>query len=58
MLKEYHNEETNTLTIPFYYNEELKELSPDTKIIIFKENYQAREYSKFNKKVDNLPRAR
>ena len=45
-----YNKETKTLTIPYDFDEELKNISEKTKIIIFDE-----KYSKFNKKVDNLP---
>ena len=38
VLEEYYNEKTKTLTIPYKFNEKLKELPFDTKIIIFKED--------------------
>ena len=54
MLKEYYNTETKTLTLPYEFNEELKDLPIETQAIIFEEN-RNEEYSKFNQKVDNLP---
>ena len=55
MLEKYYNKKTNTLTIPLNFNEELKDLPSDTKIIIFEEDYNKREYSQFNQLVDKLP---
>lgn len=54
MLEEYYNAETGTLTIPFDFNEELKDLACNTKIIIFDQHFGKR--SKFNKLLDNLPK--
>ena len=55
MSKKYYNIDTKTLTLPFNFNEELKDLPSDTRIIIFEEDYHTYEYSKFNQSVDNLP---
>ena len=56
MLEKYYNKETKTLTIPLSFNEELKDLPFDTKIIIFEENYNKGQFSKFNQEVNaNLP---
>ena len=49
MLEEYYDLKTKTLTLHFYFNEELKDLPVDVKIIIFG------KLSTFNQKVDNLP---
>jgi hypothetical protein len=54
MLKEYYNEETKTLTLPFSFNKELKDLPLDTQIIIFEEDYKKEQYSEFNQQVNNL----
>ena len=50
MLK-YYNNITKTLTIPYDFNEELKDIPNDTKIIIFDENYKNKEFSKFNQEI-------
>ena len=55
MLKEYYNIETKTLTLPYEFSEELKDLPLDTKIIIFERHYSKSEYSHFNQLVDELP---
>ena len=55
MLEEYYNKKTNTLTIPFNFNEELKDLPLDTKIIKFEEDFYKEENSRFNQLVDNWP---
>jgi hypothetical protein len=52
----YYNKETKTLTIPYIFNEELKDIPEETEIIIFNQNLVKYEYSKFNKSVDNLPK--
>ena len=52
MLVEYYNIKTNTLSLPFSFNEELKDLSLDTQIIIFEEDYRKGEHSQFNQLVD------
>ena len=54
-LLEYYNKETKTLSFPLNYNKELKNLPEDVENIIFSENYEDSEFSKFNCKVDNLP---
>ena len=55
MQKEFYNDKTKTLTIPFYFNEELKYLQHDILIIIFEEDFAKAEYSRFNQLVENLP---
>ena len=55
MLEEYYNKETETLTLPFNFNSLLKDLPPDTKKIIFEDNYYLNRNSIFNQSVDNLP---
>jgi hypothetical protein len=47
MLK-YYNDTTKTLTIYYDFIEELKDLSNETKIIIFSEYVNKFKYSKFN----------
>jgi hypothetical protein len=37
-LTKYYNNETKTLTIPCDFNEELKDLPPNTQTVIFKED--------------------
>ena len=54
MLK-YYNFETQTLSIPWDFNDELKKLPQDLKIIIFEEDDYKFQYSTFNKPVNNLP---
>ena len=51
-----YNKKTKTLTIPYYFDEELKNIPEETEIIIFNQNYNKNEYSKFNQLVDNLPK--
>jgi hypothetical protein len=55
MWLEHYNKETKTLTIPYTFDEELKDLPKETKIIIFSENLDEDKYSYFNQSVDNLP---
>ena len=55
MLEKYYNVETKTLTLPHNFDEELKDLSSNTKIIIFEDDTIGPFYSIFNKSVDNLP---
>ena len=55
MFEEYYNAETKTLRFTHDFDEELKDLPTDTQIIIFEENFNKGEYSKFNQIVDNLP---
>ena len=43
-LLEYYNEETKTLTLPYDYNEELKDLPNNVENIIFSKN---KEYGKY-----------
>ena len=50
MLK-YYNNITKTLTIPYNFNEELKDIPDDTEIIIFDEDRKNNKYSKFNQKI-------
>ena len=51
----YYDNKSKTLNIPYFHNEELKEIPKGTQIIIFKENYEKQECSKFNKNINNLP---
>jgi hypothetical protein len=51
---EHYNKDTKTLTIPYSFNEEIKDIPEETEIIIFSKNYRNKKYSKFNQKVDNL----
>ena len=55
MFEKYYNIETKTLTLPYKFNAELKDLQVDTQIIIFEENDDKQQYASFNKLVDNLP---
>jgi hypothetical protein len=55
MLEECYNPKTKTLLIPHYFNDELKDLCPDTEIIIFLEDYDKTQYSRFNNQIDKLP---
>lgn len=49
---QFYNEETETLTIPHYFNEELTEIPTNAKIIIFRDNVcDMGQYSKFNQKI-------
>ena len=50
MLK-YYNYKTKTLTIPFEFNEKLKNIPDDTEIIIFDEDYKKFKYSQFNQEI-------
>ena len=52
MLEQYYNKETKTLSIPWDFDEELKDLQFDTEVIIFEENRSKYQYSQFNKSVD------
>jgi hypothetical protein len=54
MLEKYYNKETNTLTLPYYFNEELCNLPLNIKVIIFEEILYENN-SKFNQSVNNLP---
>lgn len=59
MLEEYYDEQTNTLTVPYYFNEEFKYFPKNIKIINFYQyydNYYDIYYSSlFDKPIDNLP---
>jgi hypothetical protein len=55
MLENYYNVETKTFTIPYDFNKELNSLLTDVQIIIFEQDFTKKEYSQFNKSVDNLP---
>ena len=55
MVEKYYNKETNTLTLPYDFNEELCNLSSNTKVIIFEEDYSKKQHSLFNQPVNNLP---
>ena len=48
-----YNKEIKTLIIHYTFNEKLKDLPEETKIIIFDEEYP--NYSNFNQTVDKLP---
>ena len=48
MWTEHYNKETKTLTIPYNFNRELKDIPEETEIIEICGN--------FNKLVDNLPK--
>jgi hypothetical protein len=50
-----YDEITKTLTLPFHFNKEIKDIPKETEIIIFSESRQYALYSEFNKPVDNLP---
>ena len=52
MFKKYYNTQTKTLTLPFSFYEELKDLLVDTQILLFEENYNRKEYSIFNRRVE------
>jgi hypothetical protein len=54
-LEQYYNKKTSTLTLPYYFNEELYVLPLNIKVIIFEQDYNKYEYSKFNKSINNLP---
>ncbi len=51
MLEQYYNKETQTLKLPYYFDVELCDLPLDTKAIIFEEDYENEQYSRFNKPV-------
>ncbi len=61
MMIEFYNENTKTLIIPEYFNEELNDVTKETKIIIFENNYDNYKnfngniISKFNQPVNKLP---
>jgi len=55
MLKQYYNKETQRLTFPYDFNEELSNLPWDIKVIIFEEEHSKEQYSKFNQPVSYLP---
>jgi hypothetical protein len=52
MLDEYYNAETQTLTLPYDFNEELSNLPIDVLIIIFEEDLNKSQNSRFNQSVD------
>ena len=54
MLEKYYNKETYILILLTNFNSSLKDLPLGTKIIIFGENKDRYEYSKFNQKVNNI----
>jgi hypothetical protein len=56
MWVKHYNKDTKTLTIPHTFNEELKDIPEETEIIIFNQNCDNCEYSKFNQQVDKLPK--
>jgi hypothetical protein len=51
MLEQYYNKGTSTLILPYDFNEELCDLSLNTKVLIFEENYDKNKFSKFNQTV-------
>lgn len=51
------NDETKTFTIPYNNKCKLDYLPENTKILIFEENLNIKEYSQFNSSVDNLPKS-
>ena len=55
MLEQYYNKETQTLKLPWDFDEELCDLPLNTKVIIFEKDHSRFQYSKFNQPVDNLP---
>ena len=54
-LKDYYNNETKTLTLPYKFNNKLKNIPENTENIIF--DYSIHTASKFNQKIDNLPQS-
>jgi hypothetical protein len=56
MLKDYYNEETKTLNIPYDFKEELQNIPEETEKIFFLEDRDNDKSSYFNKPVDNLPK--
>jgi hypothetical protein len=48
-----YNKETKTLSIPYNFDEELKDIPEETEIIIFLEYFI--NFSVFNKKINNFP---
>jgi hypothetical protein len=54
--KDWYDNDTKTLTIPYTFNKELKDIPEDVKILIFSGDVFP-YYSGFNKKVDNLPKS-
>jgi hypothetical protein len=53
MYVNYYNEKTQTLTIPYEFNDELCVLPSETQCVIFEENLSKGKISKFNQSVDN-----
>jgi hypothetical protein len=51
MLEQYYKKETNTLTLPYYFNEQLCDLPLNIKVIVFEEDYNKYQPSQFNKPV-------
>ena len=54
-LEECYDTETNTLTLPRTFNEELTDLPAGIKIIMFDQDITVSKNSIFNKEVNNLP---
>jgi len=48
---QYYNNITKTLTIPYEFNEVLKDIPDDTEIIIFDEDLKNMKYSEFNQEI-------
>jgi hypothetical protein len=55
ILNKYYNVDTQTLSLPWVFNKEIKNLLIDVQIIIFEEDRAKKQFSKFNQSVDNLP---
>jgi len=55
LLLTYYDFDTHILSLPYTFNDELINLPPGIKEIIFVEDNDSSKYSKFNKNVDHLP---
>ena len=51
MTEKYYNRETNTLILPYNFDNKLYDLPSDIKVIVFEEELDENEYSKFNQPV-------
>jgi hypothetical protein len=51
VLEQYYNKETQTLTLPYYFNEELCDLPLDTKVIVFEQDCSKNQHSLFERPV-------
>jgi hypothetical protein len=54
-LLEYYDNETKTLTLPYNFNQKLKNIPKETQKIIFTENCNKQEYSNFDQLINDLP---